>query len=388
MDAWFILIIVYLAVFISSPLIALLHELGHAFAYLIFTNPDKIDIYVGSYGDKKNAINFRLGKIEFYIKRTFPFVKGIGLCSSSKQETNYIKKIIILFAGSVFTLFWAALFAFIVSQVNANDLAKIFFYVFLGFSILSLLVNLIPGDINMKNGRSLENDGKQIIFCLKTGKMLPDYCTGVEHYKKGEFKLAANSLNNVLVGMPKNKTLLRLIYQSFMALKDYDNTLLCLNKLETLGELSIIEQVNKGSMQSFKGRPDEAIATYQAVLKRDKKNVYALNNIAYELIEKGAYEVAQRALDRAVKADSNFQYTYNNIGYSKILQGELEEGKTLIDKYMTYNAEDAYAYKALGIYYLKSGDEHLSLINFDKATELDNTINLSLYRSEPNQTPA
>ncbi|MHB8209584.1 hypothetical protein, partial [Mucilaginibacter sp.] len=133
---------------------------------------------------------------------------------------------------------------------------------------------------------------------------------------------------------------------------------------------------------------DEAIATYQAVLKRDKKNVYALNNIPYELIEKGAYEVAQRALDRAVKADANFQYTYNNIGYSKILQGELEEGKALIDKYMTYNAENAYAYKALGIYYLKSGDEQLSLINFDKATELDNTINLSLYRSESNQKQA
>src|SRR5258708_4440771 len=107
MNDWAVIIVIYLALFISSPLIAILHELGHAFAYLVFTKPDKIDIYIGTYQLPKNAIQFKAGKLNFYIKRSFPFVKGIGLCRSYKAEKNYLYDIFILLAGSFFTLFTA-----------------------------------------------------------------------------------------------------------------------------------------------------------------------------------------------------------------------------------------------------------------------------------------
>ncbi len=41
----------------------------------------------------------------------------------------------------------------------------------------------------------------------------------------------------------------------------------------------------KGCLQSSKLHHDEAIATYSQVIKMDKNNVLALNNIGYELIE-------------------------------------------------------------------------------------------------------
>src|ERR1700712_5748785 len=103
MNDYIILIVIYAALFISSPLIAILHELGHALAYLVLTKPDRIDIYIGSYGNSRNAIQFNSGKLYFYLKRSFPFVKGIGLCHSYKPETNYKRDILILLAGPVFT---------------------------------------------------------------------------------------------------------------------------------------------------------------------------------------------------------------------------------------------------------------------------------------------
>ena len=75
MNDWGVLFLVYAVVFISSPLIAIIHELGHAFAYLVFTKPENIDIYIGTYGNSKNNIKFRAGKLQFYLKKSFPLVK-------------------------------------------------------------------------------------------------------------------------------------------------------------------------------------------------------------------------------------------------------------------------------------------------------------------------
>ena len=389
MEAWFILIIVYLTVFISSPLISLFHELGHAISYLIFTKPEKIDIYVGSYGNKNTAINFKIGKLEFYIKKSFPFVKGVGLCASSKAESNYIKYIIILLAGVVFNLLWAILFASIAAHSGANDLVKIFCYVFLGISILSLIVNLIPGEVKSSNGYKIDNDGKLIIFCLQVKRHLPDYLEARKLLSENENELAISKLLIVSeVTHNKNKKILRMLIDAYTLTKQHKKALKYLNLLEKQGDLSVYELPCKGCMQSFTRQYDEAMETYREALKLDKNNVQALHNVAYTLIEKGAFIVAQRAIDKVVKIDPKFYPVYNNMGYSKILQGELEEGKALIDKYIAHNAEDAYAYKALGIYYVKMGDENFANINFDKALELDNTIDLDLYRTRPGQLQA
>jgi len=386
MDAWFILITVYLAVFISSPLIALFHELGHALAYLLLTKPDKIDIYVGSYGDKKKAINFSLGKLNFYVKRSFPFVKGVGLCVSSKAESNYLKYIVILLAGVVFNLLWAILFAFIATHYAANDLIRIFCYIFLGISALSLIVNLIPSEVKSSDGYEIDNDGKSIVFCMQVKRHLSDYLEARKLLSENKYELAIEMLKAVSdVTSNKNRRILIMLIDAHIKVKQYENALKDIDLLEKQGELSSNELVNKGAMQSYTRRYDEAMETYQQALKLDKKNIVALHNIAYTLIEKGAFIVAQRAIDKILKINPEYYPVYNNMGYSKILQGQLEEGKALIDKYLTYDAENAYAYKALGIYYLKSGDEHLAQINFHKAVALNNTIDLSLYKNEPNQ---
>jgi len=70
MNDWIILAVIYAAVFISSPLIAVFHELGHALAYLVLTKPRKIDIYIGSYGSRKNVLRFNAGKLRFYVKKS------------------------------------------------------------------------------------------------------------------------------------------------------------------------------------------------------------------------------------------------------------------------------------------------------------------------------
>jgi tetratricopeptide (TPR) repeat protein len=167
-----------------------------------------------------------------------------------------------------------------------------------------------------------------------------------------------------------------------LASKQYEDTSLYLEKLENKFELSTLEMLNKGCLQSLTGKHEEAIETYSKVLKKDRNNVIALNNIADELIEKEAYKVAQQAIEKAIRLKPEFDHPYCTFGYLKISQGELEEGKGMINKCLELNSENAYAYKVLGIYYLKLQDIQQATANFNKALTLDSTIDLGPYAED------
>ncbi|MBS1532702.1 MAG: tetratricopeptide repeat protein [Bacteroidetes bacterium] len=378
-EAFNVLIVIYAALFISSPLIAIFHELGHALAYLILTKPESIDIYIGTYHKPRNSVQLKAGKLNFFIKRSFPFVKGIGLCKSSTPEVNYQRYIIILLAGSVFTFLLAATFGLIVFSTNAPFLIQISCYIFLGLSTLSLITNLVPNEIDSTYDVNLDNDGKQLFFTLKIKKSLPDYVEAIELIHQKEYATAVERLDNVLAAAPASEKVLTLLFAVSLAAKQYEGAALYLDKLEAKHELSSNNTLNKGYLQSATGKKDEAIETYSKLLRKDRHNVVALNNIGEELIEKGAHKVAAQVLEKAIKLKPMFDYPYATLGYSKLLQGDLEEGKKLIKQCMDINPNNAYAYRGLGIYYLKLNDSEKAAVHFNKALELDSGIDLSPY---------
>jgi hypothetical protein len=380
-----VLIIIYATLFISSPLIAILHELGHAFAYLALTKPDGIDIYIGSYGTKKNAIKFTSGKLTFYIKRSFPFVKGIGLCHSNKADTNYKNYIIILIAGAVFTFFVACIPCLVMLLTPTSIYVQIACYVFLGISAVSLITNLVPREIDKTYGVNIDNDGKQLAFILKIKGKLPDYVKAIEHIHAGEFEQGIEKFKNVLEVAPMSEKVLRLIITTSLAAKKYEVAELYIGRLETGHELTSDDLLHKGYIQSLTHRHDEAIDSYSKALKKNRHNVVALNNIADELIEKQAYTVAQQALDKAIHLKPGFDYPYSTLARLKIIQGDLEAGKQLISQCLDINKENPDAYKVLGIYYLKLKDTAKANENFSKARELDSDIDLGIYAEELKQ---
>jgi len=382
MNDWAVIIVIYLIVFISGPLIAILHELGHAFAYLLLTKPDKIDIYIGSYRLEKNAIQFKTGKLHFYIKRSFPFVKGIGLCKSYKAEEDYLKYIIILLAGSFFTFFSAGILALIVFNSGAQLLVQIACYVFLGFSALSLLSNLVSRELSKSYTNNLESDGKQLLFTLKIKNARPDYVEALQDIAKKEYAAAIVKLKHVLAVDPRNTDILRLLIITSLDGKQYDETANAITTIESINELSTDSLFYKGCLQSHTHQHDEAITSFSEVIKKNKNHILALNNIGYELIEKSAHQVAKRALDRAIKLSPEFDHPYSNLGYSKIVQGELVDGKALIDKCLQLNVNNANAYKALALYYLRLKNLDLAKTNIDKAIGLAADVDLDTYNRE------
>lgn len=379
MNDWLIIVLVYLTLFLGSTLITVLHELGHAFAYLWLTKPENIDIYVGSYGNKTRSANFRMGKLNFYVKRSW-LPKGIGLCASSKWETDYRKHIVILLAGVFFSLFFACIPCVIVFYTQPNQLVQIVCYLFLALSAWGLLINLVPVDIggswrNYNADRSgLESDGMQILFVLKARKAYSDYVSALKHAQTKEYDIALEKLETVNKTIPKTAKILRRLYGINLQTGQYNEALKYLNELAAVQELSVDDLVNKGGIYSFIGQHDEAIATYQTALKKNRNHVYGLNNLGYEMVKKSAHEVAEKIFNKVLKLSPGFPMTLCNVAYSNLMQERIADAKAIIDKLLQDYPEYAEAYLYRAIYYLKLNKPELAAEDIAKAKELDNKI--------------
>jgi len=382
-----ILIGLFLAFLVTSPFITIFHELGHAFAYLILTDPTKIDIYIGYYDDNgienKKAINFKVGKLYFHIKRSFPLTRGGGLCKSDKAETNYIKQIIILLAGPFFTVLSSILIGFVIFNINVHGSIKLFCALLIFFSINSLYINLYPRtkrEAYLSN--DLDNDGSQFIFVKRLKKLYAEYIGAIEIASVGDYEHAIEKLSYILEKCPGEEKILRNLALYSIYAKRYFEAEVYLLEIEERFELSTNDILNLGCMQSFINKHSESILNYQIVLKSDPKNITALNNLGYILAEEGEYREAQQLLDKALQLQPETGYIYNTIAYLKVLEGDLEEGKNLIDKSIELDTKNAYAYKTLGVYYLKIENLMMAKDSFNKAKELDSQIDLNIYSNE------
>src|ERR1700759_2851140 len=98
-----LILFLYLGLYITYPFIILFHEMGHALAYLTISNPKKVEVFIGNMGDRTTKMKFRVGKLHFYVKQSL-LLTGGGACASDSREANYINEIVILLAGSVFSV--------------------------------------------------------------------------------------------------------------------------------------------------------------------------------------------------------------------------------------------------------------------------------------------
>ncbi|MGN6179595.1 MAG: tetratricopeptide repeat protein [Mucilaginibacter sp.] len=368
-----------MAFYITSPLLTIFHELGHALAYLALTKPGKIDVFIGSYGNKSSSFHFRISKLNFYIRKSFPFIRSGGSCQSDTWEQDYIKNLIILLAGPFFTVIASCLMGIIVFNSNVFGLVKLFCFACIIFSVAKLYINLKPNTIKLKSGREIDNDGKQIAFMFRLRKHWDEYIDALKMINQYEYPTAINTLESILQSNPGEERILELLTDSLLQERKFNEALFYYEELEKIKELSCAQLLNRACAQSFTGSHEAAIKNYREVLNNDSDNNIALHNLAYSLAESGDYIEAEDLLKMLLELNPEFVHTYGTLGYLKILNGELDEGKSLIEKSLVADPNDAYAYKALGIYHFKKGSTEAAESAFKKAKECDNLIDLSAY---------
>ncbi|MBE9665589.1 tetratricopeptide repeat protein [Mucilaginibacter boryungensis] len=354
------------------------HELGHAVAYLFLTRPDRIDVFIGSYGNKTTKIKFRINKLHFYIKPSFLPLRG-GQCQSSKIESDYRKFIIILIAGPLFSFLLSCLLGYIVMSSDLHGAIKLYFFALMLASFMSFCNNLRPY-VNKVTGNC--SDGKQLQFTYKARSVYREYINGANDFTNKDFQSAKINFLKVMEVVPYETAVIRAFISSLLMLKNNAEAEIYLIRLKETTEFTIIDYLNYGYIQSVTKRSEEAVDNYLKALAIDANNLVGLNNLGYEYIMKEDFADAQKLLEKAISIDPNFAHPYSNLGFLKLLNGDLETGRSLIEKGIELDPNNAYMYKHLGVYYLKSQNKEAATLNFNKAKELDKDVDLEPYQTE------
>lgn len=368
--------------YITSPFIVILHELGHALAYLIFTKPERIDVYIGSYGEEQKAFKVQAGRLKLYIRKSFPFAKMIGLCKSSKIETNPYKDICIILAGPVFTLLSASIFFFVAINVEIHGTIKFYCFSLVVCSFISLIHNLRPNTVKSVRFGEIENDGKQILFAWAMRKAFTQYYEAVACINREEFQVAANILSYVSKQVKLNEKLLRICTTLSLYNNSYDEFIHYTDQLKKVTVLNSIDYVHRGYAYSMGAASEPAILEYQLALKLDKENQYALNNLGYEYILTEQYDKAKTQLNKCIQIYPNFSNPYSNLGYLHTLLDEFITAKEYLDKSMALEPTEPYQYLHLGVFHLKQEEPELAITALLKCRDLDGTIPVQNYLEE------
>ncbi len=186
----------FLLIFWVRGLIVLLHELGHALM-AIYLSKEKVNVYVGSFGERKDTIHLKFGLLECYLKKNMAWDRG--LCVPESKNFTLNGQIWYTVMGPVVTILCAVVFGILAYSAMIPNWIRVFAGLMSFISLTDALRSLIPSKrpILMADDGITYNDG-QLLRNLLNNKRLNskfeevEIATNQKDYERaGDLLLAA-----------------------------------------------------------------------------------------------------------------------------------------------------------------------------------------------------
>ncbi|WP_417352311.1 tetratricopeptide repeat protein [Flavobacterium alkalisoli] len=357
----------YLFIHLSILLIIIIHEMGHAMFAVLFSNKEAT-IYLGSHGNQKKSLNFKIGLFNFYIKKNI-FKWSGGLCRNG-GEMNFYQSAIYLLAGPLLPLLTGMLLLFISRKYNSEYFYG-FSFVFTGMSFLSLVQNLYPkkNGISLKSGAIIPNDGYSLVRLFRYKKRYPEYVKAINLFNEKKYSEAVLIFKDLIDKGLNDDNIIKVAIGSALISKNYKIAEQIINEYGDSIEPDANHYINMGYFYSIMENHDKAMEYYSKSLKLNK-SWHAYNNIGYHLNLSGNYTEALGYFDKAIAINPH-AYPFNNRGLAKIKLGNIEEGLSDLEHGHTLDPANSYYYKNKGIYYYDLNEYSKALEHFKKAKEMD-----------------
>ena len=374
MDFLILLLILSPFVIILHVLITFLHELGHAIPAVLLTK-QRVGIYIGSNGNLKNGIHFKVGLLEVWINISTSLIKG-GVCVPYAKSISINKEILIILCGPIFSLIVASIIFGYGMYYDWHGALKFFFGIFIFLSTLDVLVNLIP--INspafVSNNIKIYNDGYRIRTLLLY-KFLPKYCKTInKYYQKENYKRAVRKALRLLDKGVKSDYLFRIVYNSYIYTRNYSALKHFFDEHKEFHKLDSEDYNGIAVVNSKLAYHDKALEYYNKSIYLGQRSAHVYNNKGFTLNIMERYEEAIVTLNKGLKIDSSLADLHSHLGLAKIRTGEIEEGFKDIQYSLKLDENNAYIYRNLGLYYLEIEDEENANKAFEKAKQLEPEI--------------
>ena len=150
------------------------------------------------------------------------------------------------------------------------------------------------------------------------------------------------------------------------------------NKAIAIDNTSINSYQNLAKIKLSQNDHQEAEINLKKILQINDKNLEALLSLSDILLIKKKYYEAKEILNKIIKIKDNFFEAYNNLGNIQIELNEIEDALKNLNKSNEIKPNKG-AYNNIGIIYKKKKIFDLSILNFNKALDLDSNYLESLY---------
>ncbi len=145
---------------------------------------------------------------------------------------------------------------------------------------------------------------------------------------------------------------------------------------------------NLGNSLRQHGKPDEAIAQYQEVLRLDPQKAEAHYNIGLALMQKGKPEDAIFQYRQALELDPNYLDAYVNLGDALLQEGKVDDAVAQYVAALKIRPNDAVAHYNLGTVLFRQGKVDEAIAHFERAVQIrpdysdaQNNLGSALFRA-------
>ncbi len=346
------------------------HEMGHAIPALLFTKKEKVNVFVGTYGDISNCLQLNFGRLALYLKLNI-FNWRIGLCTHGGVN-RFLPQLIIILGGPIASLLIALTAFYFIINGGYSQGWIVFIVFFLISAIIDFIVNIDPSHtpIKLYNGGVTYSDGYQLLTTFRRRGLPEAFFEAEQSFLKKEYRDAIEQCVTLIEEAPQKKPVYDLIVNSFMQLKDYSNALNFYDSFKAIHPYTYLDFHQIGWLNLKLNRWDEALNYFDHCIYKKHMDGMALTNRGYIHLQTGNYQRAQQDLDAAIFYTPDNPEGWANRGLLRIKKNQLEAGLSDLQIAQKLAPEHPQVIYYFGIYFEKKRDFKQALAHYKSAKKM------------------
>lgn len=360
-----------LLVVLLRSLTTLFHEMGHAVPALLFTR-EKVEVFVGSYGDLSNSLQLNLGRLKLYLKWN-PFDWKLGMCRHSGGMAIW-QHLITILGGPLASTLIATVAIFLLTQEGVSDVWLGLAAIFAGAALIDLFVNLAVSDggIQMYDGATTYSDGGQLRQLFRTINLSEVYFDAQNDFYQEKYEEALDKCQQLREEGKHQAPIYELSWEALEKLEDYEAIIALYHDFKAHHHLKFQDYLRLAKAFQQLGQLEQAHKYYDHCSYLDYTNATPRYEKGRILMEQGYYGPAMEELQLSNNLQPDHPDTlalmaacYLHFSNLQACEQALTSARALD---LTHkNAAVSYYW---GLFQEKKGNDKEALIALQRASEL------------------
>lgn len=360
-----------LLVVLLRSLTTFFHEMGHAVPALLFTR-EKVEVFVGSYGDLSNALQLQLGRLKLYLKWN-PFDWKLGMCRHSGGMVIW-QQLITILGGPLASTLIATMAIIMLTKEGVSDAWLGLAAIFAGAALIDLLVNLgvSDGGIQMYDGTMTYSDGGQLRRLFKVINLPEAYFDAQDDFNQGNYQEALNKCQQ-LRGQGKHQTpIFELCFEALEKQEDYEAIIALYHDFKVHHRLKFQDYLRLAKAYQQLGQLEEAHKYYDHCSYLNYTNAIPRYEKGRILMEQGYYGPALDELQLSNNLQADHQDTLALMAACHLHFNNLPacEEALMNARALPSALENAAVNYYWGLFQERKGNDKEALLAIQRASEL------------------